>query len=99
MDIKYLNEGYDLQIVNNDLYKCKNLLNVQVGSLYYALEFGIDMDFFMRNPINLSIETFKTYLINRIVNNNILFDKVIVDNIDKFILNIGIKVKDNDDFK
>lgn len=68
----------DVELVNDDLifqdtvvYKAVNLVNTQIGALYYAQDFGVDLDNFFNPDVNIQTETFKAYLIDRLTVNNI----------------------------
>lgn len=61
----------DLIMVESAAPKAKNILNIQLGSLEYAPKFGVDLDYFLRNPIKFQNESFKAYLIETLANNGI----------------------------
>ncbi len=61
----------DLTVTDTDLFKASNVLAVQIGSLEYAPDFGIDLDFFLSEDFEFQDESFKSYLIQVLANNNI----------------------------
>jgi hypothetical protein len=53
------------------LYKAKNILSTQIGSLAYAPEFGIDYDLFFGDDYEIQTETFKSYAISKLAENGV----------------------------
>ena len=68
----------DLQFKNNILrtadtliYKARNILSTQIGSLAYAPEFGIDYDLFFGDDYQIQNQTFQAYAISKLSENGI----------------------------
>ena len=68
----------DLQFKDNILrtsdtliYKARNILSSQVGSLAYAPEFGIDYDLFFGEDYTIQNQTFQAYAISKLSENGI----------------------------
>jgi len=61
----------DLGILDNDSPRAKNILNVQVNTLYYAPDLGIDLKYFLNEDFRFQTESFKAYLIEKLSNYSI----------------------------
>lgn len=68
----------DLQFKNNILrtadtliYKARNILSTQIGSLAYAPDFGIDYDLFFGEDYIIQNQTFQAYAISKLSENGI----------------------------
>lgn len=59
-------ENQDLQFVDTAVNKAVNVMTTQIGSLYYAQEFGLDLDRFFAPDVEIQTETFKAYTIDRL---------------------------------
>lgn len=70
-DIFSAQMGSDLTIKDNVTPKAANVLNIQLGSLEYAPDFGVDFRFFMTSNFQFQNETFKSYVIERLLNHQI----------------------------
>jgi hypothetical protein len=81
----------DLNIYDSQAPKAGNILSVQVGSLEYAKDLGIDMNYFLSDQFRFQNESFKSYIIEVLANRG-----VNVANIESVIntlftqLNIGV---------
>lgn len=51
--------------------KAANVLQVQLGDLEYAPDFGIDLDFFLAEDLTFQNESFKAYLVQRLSEHNV----------------------------
>jgi hypothetical protein len=71
LDIVEANDGEDLTVMDTIVAKAGNLLSVQIGSLEYEQEFGVDFRFFLESEFQFQTESFKTYLVQRLVENQI----------------------------
>jgi len=71
MDIVSFEDGLDLGIQDSIVPKAANLLQVQLGSLDYAPDFGVDLRYFITSNFQFQNETFKSYLIERMMQNQI----------------------------
>lgn len=59
--------GPDLGIQRTDVAKAGNVLAVQLGSLEYAPNFGIDLKFFLESDFQLQNESFMSYCVERLL--------------------------------
>lgn len=81
----------DLNIFDTQAPKAGNILSVQIGSLEYAKDLGIDMNYFLSDQFRFQNESFKSYIIEVLANRG-----VNVANIESVIntlftqLNIGV---------
>lgn len=71
IDIFAIEDGKDLILADSVVPKAANLASVQLGSLEYAPDFGIDLLYFIDNPIQFQNESFKTYLVESMAQNMI----------------------------
>lgn len=69
IDLFFKND--QLKTADTTLYKARNILSTQVGSLSYAPEFGIDYDLFFGKDYKIQTETFKSYAISKLSENGI----------------------------
>jgi len=56
-------EGLDQGVVFTDTTRAANLLSVQLNSLNFAPELGIDFDYFLREDLEIQNESFRGYLV------------------------------------
>lgn len=71
LDLVEIREGLDLQIADSVVMKAANVLRVQIGSLEYAPDFGVDLKYFLETGFQIQNESFKAYLIQRLTENQI----------------------------
>jgi hypothetical protein len=55
--------GLDAGVADTQVFRAKNILNVQLGSLEYAPDLGIDLEYFLSEDFQFQNESFKAYLI------------------------------------
>jgi hypothetical protein len=67
----------DLRIVDTIVPKAANVLQVQLGSLEYAPEFGVDLEFFLDPDLQFQNESFKAYLIQRLSESHVNVNQVV----------------------
>jgi hypothetical protein len=67
----------DLNVVDSIVPKAANVLQVQLGSLEYAPEFGVDLAFFLDPDLTFQNESFKSYLIQRLSESHVNVNQVI----------------------
>ena len=81
MDITGVSSDLDLQDTN--VMRARNILSVQLGSLEYEPDLGIDLDYFLSNNFEFQNESFKSYLIEVLANRGIDVASVIetIDNL------------------
>jgi hypothetical protein len=71
MDIITSDEGKDLGLYNTQTTKAKNIVSVQLYSLEYALNLGVDLKYFLTEGVEFQNESFKSYLVQTLANNGI----------------------------
>lgn len=70
-DIFISSDGGDLKLYNSQVEKAKNVLSVQLGSLEYAKELGVDLKYFLDENFVFQNESFKAHMIERLSANRI----------------------------
>lgn len=71
MDIVESNQGEDLKIFDSIVSKAGNVLSVQLGDLEYAPDFGVDLKFFLQSDFQFQNDSFKAYLVQRLVESQV----------------------------
>lgn len=66
-----------LRQADTSLYKAKNVLSVQIGSLAYAPEFGIDYDLFFSDDYEIQNETFRSYAVSKLSENGVNVQEIL----------------------
>lgn len=61
----------DLGLFDTQTEKAKNILSVQLGSLSYLPDFGVDLKYFLSEDLVFQNESFKAYLIEVLASNGI----------------------------
>jgi hypothetical protein len=69
--IDIVSVGADIGLYDSQTEKAKNILSVQLGSLEYAPDLGIDLEYFLSEDFRFQNESFKAYLIEVLANNGI----------------------------
>lgn len=81
----------DLAVIDAQTSKAQNVLQIQIGALEYAKDFGIDLAFFVDPDFQFQNESFKSYLIQRLSEHHVNVNEVIED-LSAFILNFTFVV-------
>lgn len=76
IDIVSLNQGFDMGLQDTIVPKAANLLEVQIGSLAYAPTFGVDFAYYLTSNFQFQNETFKAYLVQQMIKNQINVNSV-----------------------
>lgn len=71
IDIIEAPDGMDMGVLDTQIPRATNILSVQIGSLEYAPDFGIDLAFFLSEDFRFQNESFKAYLIESLANRGI----------------------------
>lgn len=71
IDIIEVTEGRDLGMADTVVPKAANLLQTQLGYLDYAPLFGVDLTFFIDSSFQFQNESFKSYLVEQMMQNQI----------------------------
>jgi hypothetical protein len=67
LDIVKVEENEDLTIMDSIAPKAGNVLSVQLDSLEYAQGMGVDLAYFFESDFQFQSESFKAYLIQRLI--------------------------------
>ncbi len=89
-DITGISDG-DLTVIDALTPKAANVLQVQVGDLEYAPEFGIDLEFFLDPAFQFQNESFKAYLIQRLSEHHVNVNQVL-ETLSRFVSNLTFEV-------
>lgn len=92
IDITSVSEG-DLVVLDAQTPKAANVLQVQLGTLEYAPEFGIDLEFFLDEDFQFQNESFKSYLIQRLSEHHVNVNQVL-EALEQFYLQFTFVVGD-----
>lgn len=95
IDIFDIRDG-ELVIYDSIVPKASNLLRTQIGSLEYLPDFGIDLDYFLNNPIAFQNESFKSYLIDKMAQNSINVTDAI-ETVEKLFNTLSLAVSPDND--
>lgn len=71
IDIVSFNDGEDLGVQNTQVPRAANILSVQLGSLEYAQDIGVDLKYFLSQDFKFENESFRAYLIEVLANSGI----------------------------
>lgn len=77
IDIVSAEDGLDLGIYNTQTTKAANVLSIQLGSLEYLPEFGIDLAYFLSENVEFQNQSFLSYLVQVLASNSINVSSVI----------------------
>src|SRR5690348_6038468 len=92
IDIVEAQDGVDLRLFDTQTTRAANILSVQLGSLEYAKDLGIDLSFFLSEAFRFQDESFKAYLIQVLADRGINISNLIdtVENLFRqYTLNIS----------
>lgn len=70
-DIIEVNDGQDLNVLDSIVAKAGNVLSIQLGSLEYAQEFGVDYKFFLQSDFQFQNDSFRAYLVQRLTEHQV----------------------------
>ncbi len=90
IDITSFSDG-DLTLIDTQVAKGANVLQVQLGSLEYSPDFGIDLEFFLSEDFQFQNESFKAYLIQRLSEHHLSVNQV-VETIETFFRKLTFTV-------
>lgn len=77
LDIIKIENGSDLQLQDSIVPKAANVLSVQLGDLEYAIDFGVDLRYFLESPIQFQDASFKGYLVERLTQSQVVVSDVL----------------------
>jgi len=76
-DIVGAEDGNDLSVLDAVVAKAGNVLSMQVNDLEYAPSLGVDLSFFLESDFQFQNESFKAYLVQRLIEHQVNVAKVI----------------------
>jgi len=77
LDIVQIGVGVDIGFQVTDVVRAGNIVSTQLGSIDYAPDFGVDLRYFLENPIQFQNESFRAYLVQRLSESQINVAEVI----------------------
>lgn len=89
----YLSHDGELRTADTDVYKAENILMVQLGALYYEQDFGIDLTRFIDPGVEIQLETFRAYTVDRLIANGVQVYTVQTV-VDKFMAKINYTISE-----
>ena len=92
IDISGVSAG-DITLANSIVNKAANVLQIQLGTLEYAPDFGIDLEFFLDPDLQFQNDSFKSYLIQRLSELHVNVNQVL-DTLEQFYLKFTFIVGD-----
>ena len=82
-DIIEVRQGQDLLVLDSIVAKAGNVLSIQIGSLEYAPDFGVDLKYFLQAGLEFQNESFKAYMVQRLAES-----QVNVSNVEEILQNL-----------
>ena len=76
-DIIEAEDGEDLNVMDSIVAKAGNVVAVQLASLEYAQDFGVDLRFFLQSEFQFQNESFKAYLVQRLTEHQVNVSQVL----------------------
>lgn len=70
-------QGNDLPTQNSIAPKAGNVVNIQLGSLDFAPDFGVDLEYFITDDFQFQAASFQAYLVQRLTQHKVNVSKVI----------------------
>lgn len=61
----------ELQVTVSEAPRAGNILSTQIGTLEYAPDFGIDLKYFLESEFRIQNESFKSYLVQRLLEHRV----------------------------
>lgn len=92
IDIISAENGRDLGLYNTQTTRATNILSVQLGTLEYASDLGIDLKYFLSEDFKFENESFKAYLVEVLANRGInvsSVDEVVHRLFNEFLFNLA----------
>lgn len=89
--IDIVSVGNDLGLFDTQTTRAANILSIQLGSLEYAQDLGIDLKYFLSEDFIFQNESFRSYLIQILANYGINVASV-REQIDNLFVNYNFEV-------
>lgn len=88
--------GQDIGLFNTQTTRAANILSVQLGTLEYAQDLGIDLRYFLSEDFRFQNDSFKAYLVETLASRGINVTQV-VEQIDSLFstLNFNLAPDEN----
>lgn len=64
-------DGQDMGVYDSQVGKAANILAVQLRSLEYLQDFGIDLSYFLSEDFKFQNDSFKAYCVERLANSGV----------------------------
>jgi hypothetical protein len=61
----------DMGVLDTAVFRAQNVLAVQLGSLSYAPDLGIDLNYFLSEDFQFQNESFRAYLLQRLAEQSV----------------------------
>lgn len=87
----YLDAKNQLQVADTDVFQGANILNVQLGYLYYSRTIGIDLARFIAPDVSIQTQTFVSYAIQQLVQQGVRVENT-EDLVNKFVGEVVMNV-------
>jgi hypothetical protein len=71
LDIVEVEDGKDIVVADSSVAKAANVLSVQLGTLEYAKDFGVDLRFFLTSNLRFQNDSFRAYLVERLARHQV----------------------------
>jgi hypothetical protein len=71
IDIVALHDGLDMGVFDTQTVRAENILSVQIGTLEYSPDLGIDLKYFLSEDFRFQNSSFRSYLIEILANRGI----------------------------
>lgn len=66
-----------MEVYNTQTQRAANILQVQLGSLEYAQDLGIDLKYFLTENIKFQDDSFKAYIVQVLASNGINVESLV----------------------
>ncbi len=63
IDIVFDEQNVNLKVFDTQVYRAANILSIQIDSLEYAKDLGIDLKYFLSPDFNFQNSSFQAYLV------------------------------------
>jgi hypothetical protein len=93
IDFELWDDIKETKLINTQIYKARNILSVQRGSLKYDPEAGVDRDYFVNNDIKFKRKAFFAYLVQELIFQNIAVTDYVTDLTNIYVENLQINLQ------
>lgn len=71
IDIISSHNSQDIGVFDTQTARAANLLSIQLGSLEYAQDIGVDLEYFLDESFQFHNESFRAYLVQRLAESGV----------------------------